>query len=96
LNEVSLARASGWRNAMGTPEFYEIRIEGHLGSSWSDWLEGMRIQHEEDGQTVLSGPLADQAALHGVLMRIRDLGLPLVAVKRSTASPSATSTASTG
>lgn len=67
---------------MGTPELYEIRIAGHLSSSWSDWFEGLRIQHEASGETVLSGPLADQAALHGVLMRIRDLGMPLLAVRR--------------
>ena len=67
---------------MEPPEIYEIRVEGHLSSSWSDWLEGMSIRHEDSGETVLSGPLVDQAALHGVLMKIRDLGLPLVAVKR--------------
>ena len=67
---------------MGTPETYEIRVEGHLGSSWSDWFEGMSIHHEENGETVLSGPIVDQAALHGVLMRIRDLGLPLVVATR--------------
>jgi len=60
---------------------YEIRVEGHLGSSWNDWFEGLTVRHEENGETVLSGPI-DQAALHGVLMRVRDLGLPLVAVKR--------------
>jgi len=62
--------------------FYEIRVEGHLGDSWSTWFEDMDIRHKEDGQTVLSGPVRDQAALHGVLMKIRDLGLPLVAVTR--------------
>jgi hypothetical protein len=61
---------------------YRIRIEGHLGASWATWFEGLEIRHEENGETVLSGTLADQAALHGVLMRIRDLGLPLVAVNR--------------
>jgi hypothetical protein len=65
-----------------TPRIYEIRVEGHLGSSWSEWFEGMNIHHEETGQTVFSGPIADQAALHGVLMKIRDLRLPLVAVRR--------------
>jgi hypothetical protein len=75
---------------MDAPEFYEIRIEGHLSSSWSDWFQGMTIQHEESGETVLFGHLVDQAALHGVLMRIRDLGLPLIAVKRSTASTTST------
>jgi hypothetical protein len=62
--------------------FYEIRVEGHIGDSWSSWFEGLTIRHEESGETVLTGPLADEAALHGVLVRIRDLGLPLVAVKR--------------
>jgi hypothetical protein len=64
---------------------YEIRIEGHLGSSWASWFDGMRIHHEEDGQTVLAGPLPDEPALHGVLAKIRDLGLPLLEVKRAPA-----------
>lgn len=67
---------------MRMPVFYEIRVEGHLGSSWSSWFEGMTLRHEESGETVLSGALVDEAALHGVLMKIRDLGLPLVEVKR--------------
>lgn len=67
---------------MRTPTFYQIRIEGHLGDSWSSWFEGLSIRHEESGETVLTGPLVDEAALHGVLTKIRDLGLPLVEVKR--------------
>lgn len=67
---------------MNTPVFYEIRVEGHLGSSWSSWFEGLTIRHAESGETVLAGELADQAALHGVLNKIRDLGLPLVELKR--------------
>ena len=67
---------------MRTPVFYEIRVEGHIGHSWSSWFEGMAIRHEESGETVLSGPLVDEAALHGVLAKIRDLGLPLIEVKR--------------
>lgn len=67
---------------MRTPEFYEIRVKGHIGDSWASWFEGMTIRHEESGETVLNGPLVDEAALHGVLMKIRDLGLPLVEVKR--------------
>jgi hypothetical protein len=63
-------------------EFYQIRIEGHLAASWSSWFEEMDIRHEENGETVLSGPIVDQAALHGVLMKIRDLGLTLIKVKR--------------
>lgn len=62
--------------------FYEIRVEGHLSESWSSWFDGMVIQPMESGETVLSGPLVDEAALHGVLMKIRDLGLPLIEVKR--------------
>jgi hypothetical protein len=61
---------------------YEIRIEGHLDSSWALWFEGMTLRQEANGETVLSGTLRDQTALHGVLMKIRDLGLPLVEVKR--------------
>jgi len=76
---IEAARQMGTRSSS---VFYEIRVEGHLGDSWSTWFEDMDIHHKEDGQTVLSGPVRDQAALHGVLMKIRDLGLPLVAVTR--------------
>jgi hypothetical protein len=61
---------------------YEIQVEGHVGDSWSSWLGDMTIRHEESGETVLTGPLPDEPALHGVLAKIRDLGLPLIAVKR--------------
>jgi hypothetical protein len=67
---------------MRTPVFYAIRVKGHIDDSWSSWFEGMTIHHEESGETVFSGRLADEAALHGVLIKIRDLGLPLVEVKR--------------
>jgi len=66
---------------MRTPLFYEIRVQGHIGDSWSSWFEGLSLRHEENGETVLYGDIVDQAALHGILMRIRDLGLPLVSVK---------------
>ncbi len=69
-------------DTMSTSVFYEIRVEGYVGDSWSTWFEDMDIRHEENGETVLCGPVRDQAALHGVLMKIRDLGLPLVAVRR--------------
>jgi hypothetical protein len=65
-----------------TPAIYEIRIEGHLDDRWADWFEGMTFTHESDGTTTLYGPLADQAALHGLLNGIRDLGLPLLSVQR--------------
>ena len=65
-----------------TEHRYEIRVEGHLADSWSEWFEGLAVHREENGQTVLSGRLADESALHGVLTKIRDLGLPLIVVKR--------------
>ena len=61
-------------------QVYQIRIKGHLNNSWSEWFEGLGMTHEEDGTTVLTGPVADQPALHGLLVKIRDLGLPLVSV----------------
>jgi len=60
--------------------YYEIRIKGHLDESWADWFDGMRIRHEDNGETLLSGSLPDQAALHGVLNRLRDLGIQLISV----------------
>jgi hypothetical protein len=61
---------------------YQIRIEGHLGQQWTDWFEGLTISKEEDGTTVLTGPVVDQSALHGLLKKVRDLGAPLVSVNR--------------
>jgi hypothetical protein len=58
-------------------EFFEIRLQGHLDEGWASWFEGMTITLTEDGDTVLTGPVADQAALHGLLKKVRDLGLPL-------------------
>jgi hypothetical protein len=63
-------------------DVYQIRVRGHLGASWSAWFEGWHISNEDDGDAVLTGPVADQTALHGLLNRVRDLGLPLVAVAR--------------
>jgi hypothetical protein len=60
---------------------YQIRIKGHLGREWTDWFGGLTIKREENGETLLSGPIADQAALHGVLRKVRDLGMPLLSVK---------------
>jgi hypothetical protein len=64
------------------PLIYQIRIEGHLGQQWMDWFEGLTITLEEDGDTLLTGPVTDQAALHGLLKKVRDLGMPLVSVSR--------------
>ena len=65
---------------MTTDVHYRITVQGHLDPHWSDWFDELRITHEANGTTTLAGPLADQAALHGVLIKIRDLGLPLLAV----------------
>ena len=59
---------------------YQIRIKGHLVREWTDWFEGLTITLGEDGDTLLTGPVIDQAALHGLLKKVRDLGLPLVSV----------------
>ncbi len=66
---------------MSRPATYEIRVRGRLGPAWSDWFTGLRVTLEDDGDTLLAGQL-DQAALHGVLRRVRDLGVPLIAVTR--------------
>jgi len=62
------------------PRLYEIRLKGHLDARWTDWFEGLSLSHASDGTTMLSGPVVDQAALYGVLRKVRDLGLPLVSV----------------
>ena len=61
---------------------YEIRLRGHLEPRWADWFDGLTLTQESDGTTVLSGSVVDQAALHGLLGKVRDLGLPLIAVNR--------------
>jgi hypothetical protein len=63
-----------------SPAVYEIKIKGHLDERWANWFEGMTFTLENDGTTTLTGPITDQAALHGLLNRIRDLGLPLLSV----------------
>jgi hypothetical protein len=60
---------------------YEIRVRGVLDSRWSAWFEGLQVTSDEAGQTVIAGPVADQAALHGLLAKVRDLGLPLISVR---------------
>ena len=63
-------------------EVYQIVIKGHLDSEWSEWFEGLNIIKVDNGETILSGPIIDQTALHGVLIKIRDLGLPLLSLTR--------------
>ena len=64
------------------PMIYQIRIKGHLSLQWTEWFAGLTITLEEDGNTLLTGPVIDQAALHGLLKKVRDLGMPLLSVNR--------------
>jgi hypothetical protein len=69
----------------GNPDratIYHIRLAGHLDPQWADWFDGLRVSLQSDGTTLLSGPVIDQAALHGLLKKVRDLGLPLIAVNQ--------------
>ncbi len=63
-------------------EFYQITVKGHLENRWVDWFDGLTITALDNGETLLTGPVVDQAALHGVLRKVRDLGLPLLSVTR--------------
>jgi len=69
-------------------EVYQIVVKGHLDSEWSDWFDGLTVTMLDKGETILCGPVVDQTALHGVLIKIRDLGLPLVSLTRIEASTS--------
>ena len=66
--------------APGQPVVYQIRVNGHLDLQWADWFGGLSITLEDNGDTLLTGPVVDQAALHGLLKKVRDLGMPLVSV----------------
>jgi hypothetical protein len=66
----------------GQPLVYQIRIKGHLGRQWTDWFEGLTITLDDNGDTLLTGSVVDQAALHGLLKKVRDLGIPLLSVNR--------------
>ena len=73
-NEINL------ESDAGQPMVYQIRIKGHLGPEWTDWFGGLTIMLEDNGDTLLTGPVVDQTALHGVLRKVRDVGLPLLSV----------------
>jgi hypothetical protein len=75
----------------GQPMVYQIRIKGQLGLQWTDWFGGLAIAVEEDGDTLLTGPIVDQAALYGLLKKVRDLGMPLVSVNSIGPGPTNTS-----
>jgi len=64
----------------GQPIVYQLRLKGHLDSQWTDWFEGLAITLEDNGDTLLTGPVIDQSALHGLLKKVRDLGMPLVSI----------------
>jgi hypothetical protein len=68
--------------------YYYIRVKGHLEDRWSEWFDGLTISNRPDGDAVLHGPIVDQSALHGVLAKVRDLGLPLIVVRRVPPAPS--------
>jgi hypothetical protein len=70
------------------PGRYEICVKGHLDSRWAAWFDGLTLTHGSDGTTIIHGPVADQAALHGLLQKIRDLGVPLISVNRVAPGPS--------
>ncbi len=70
------------RTEPSQPMAYQIRIKGHLSAQWTDWFEGLTITLEDNGETLLTGPVVDQAALHGLLRKVRDLGMPLISVAR--------------
>jgi hypothetical protein len=67
----------------GQAPIYHIRIKGHLGPQWSDWFAGLTVTQEDGDVTLLTGPVVDQAALHGLLRKVRDLGIPLLSVNRA-------------
>ena len=75
-----MSSEAGVERASGKPMTYQIRIRGHLHPQWMDWFDGLSITLEEGGTTLLSGPVIDQAALHGILKKIRDLGMPLLSI----------------
>jgi hypothetical protein len=75
MNETPAA--AGRRQEAGS---YEIRLKGHLEARWAAWFDGLSLTHDTDGTTLIRGPVVDQASLHGLLQKVRDLGLPLVSV----------------
>jgi hypothetical protein len=69
-------------NRLDQPMVYQIRIEGHVGPKWTEWFGGLSITLEDNGETLLTGPVVDQAELHGLLRKVRDLGIPLISAVR--------------
>jgi len=88
-NDANPFREKGGQQSQPCSEsnLYEFRVKGHLDRRWSEWFDGLAIVHLEGGETLLSGPVADQAALHGLLIKVRDLGLVLISVNRAEPGP---------
>ena len=81
-NGIGNAKRSHTKTDPGCPMVYHIRLEGHLDDQWTDWFGGMSIMLEENGNTLLIGPVVDQAALFGLLKKVRDVGIPLISLNR--------------
>ena len=77
-----MSRPPGAAGPAGRPVYYEIRVRGVLDRHWSGWFDGLQVSSDAPGQTLIAGPVVDQAALHGLLAKVRDLGLPLLSVRR--------------
>jgi hypothetical protein len=82
VGACGMSRPPSGATPAGQPARYEIRVEGVLDGRWSAWFDGMAVSSDEPGQTTIAGPVADQAALHGLLAKVRDLALPLISVRR--------------
>ena len=78
----TMSRETHPENQSAAPPIWQFRVEGQLGPEWSDWFGGLTVEAVEGGETLLRGPVVDQAALHGVLKRLRDLGIPLISLNR--------------
>ena len=77
-----MSEGRGSTNDRHAAERYVIRVKGHLDGRWAAWFDGLGLRHESDGTTVIEGEVTDQAALHGLLQRVRDIGMPLISVTR--------------
>ena len=82
IETEAMPTADASTEAPSAPTIYAIRLQGHLDGRWAGWFGGLTITLEEDGSTLLTGPVVDQAALHGLLKKVRDLGMPLLSVNR--------------
>jgi len=71
-----------FKTDLDAPRIYQIRLEGHLDRQWTEWFDGLTITLEDNGDTILTGPVIDQAALHGLLRKVRDLGIPLQSINQ--------------